>query len=145
MFRNFQSTDERFVRFLNNAQSKIQSYQHYLSVNSHEIQRRLDCVGVRFVVSNFSSYAERLVELCDVLKEDPLCQEHYESDIQWSILSFLLEVARKPTAGFGANKQNIGLGSPLVGANENMETIEASNGIVVPKRPIFDSTDNLSV
>lgn len=83
-------------------------YTHqYLSVNSHEIQRRLESVGERFVVANFDSYAQRLVELCDNLKDDPLCKDHYENDIHWVLLSFLLEVSRNPVAGLEANRKEI--------------------------------------
>lgn len=111
-------------------------------MNSHEIQRRLESIGERFVVANFSSYAERLIELCDTLKDDPLCREHYESDIQWSLLSFLLNVARKPASSFGANKHDIGLGN----RSSELENNENSKPMVaLENRPILDSNEDLSV
>lgn len=140
----FQESDERSVRILNNAMTKMQSF-HYLSVNSHELQRRVESVGERFVVANMSSYAQQLVEMCDKLKEDPLCKEHYESDIQWSLLSFMLDVARKPEIRFGAYQNKMGLNYPVNEVNEPERNEPKIPNDIPKKRPILDSTDDLSV
>lgn len=125
-----------------NALSKIQ-FHHYLSVNSHEIQRRMESVAERFVVANFSSYAKRLVELCDLLKDDPLCKEHYENDIQWALLSFLLEVSQKPVAGLEANKNEIRLRATHSAVLEESRPLPSTDKPQI--RTKLDSNEDLSV
>lgn len=74
-------------------------HHNYLSVNSHEIRRRINGLQERLSISNYQKYADRLDVLCSTLISDPLCEEHYETDVQWSVLCFLLEVAQRPETG----------------------------------------------
>lgn len=78
--------------------SKVR-HHNYLSVNSHEIRRRINGLQERMSISNYQIYAERLDVLCSALISDPMCEKHYETDVQWSVLCFLLEVAQRPETG----------------------------------------------
>lgn len=88
------------------AESKIATHRN-LSVNSHEIRRRINGLAERFTIANYARYADRLKELCNNLITDPLCIEHYETDVQWSILHFLLEMSKNPVSALVANKDKI--------------------------------------
>lgn len=73
-------------------------------MNSHEIRRRIDGLAERFMADNFTTYGEHFRELCDTLIEDPLCANHYEYDIPWILLHFLLELSKNPVGALAANK-----------------------------------------
>lgn len=62
------------------------------------------------MASNYTSYATRFKELCKAFITDPLCAEHYETDVQWSVLHFLLDMSRNPVTALTANKKQIQLG-----------------------------------
>lgn len=87
------------------AMSKVR-HHNYLSVNSHEIRRRLNGLQERLSISNYQQYSDRLAVLCSALISDPQCEKHYETDVQWSILSFLLEVAQRPETALEKLSQN---------------------------------------
>lgn len=76
----------------------------YLSVNSHEIRRRIDGLAERFMADNYTKYGEHFRELCDRLIDDPLCAGHYEYDIPWILLHLLLETSKNPIGALAANK-----------------------------------------
>lgn len=78
--------------------SKVR-HHNYLSVNSHEIRRRINGLQERMIFSNYPKYADRLDVLCSALISDPICEKHYETDVQWNVLCFLLEVAQRPETG----------------------------------------------
>lgn len=78
--------------------SKVR-HHNYLSVNFHEVRRRLNGLQERMIISNYQKYADRLDVLCSALISDPMCEKHYETDVQWSVLSFLLETAQRPETG----------------------------------------------
>lgn len=63
----------------------------------------------RFMVNNYTAYGERFKQLCQALIDDPLCSNHYEYDIQWILLHFLLEMAHKPLNALAGNKGKIAL------------------------------------
>lgn len=90
----------------------------FLSVNSHEVRRKIDGVVERFMADNYTQYGEKLKELVQKLVTDPLCTNHYEYDIQWSILHFLLAVSKNPVAALSEDKNSIkiddyGIGNEL--------------------------------
>lgn len=73
------------------------------------MQRRLDNLAERFTQANHEPFAQRLSELGDKLCKNPICAEHYETDIHWAVLHLLLEIARNPVAGLAQNRRNIAL------------------------------------
>lgn len=78
-------------------------------MNSHEIRRSIEGLAERFMAANYTQYGEHLKKLCDEFVADPLCIDHYEYDIQWSILKLLLELSRNPVSALAENKGNIEL------------------------------------
>lgn len=81
----------------------------YASVNSHELRRQINGLGERFEISNFKQYGDRLKQLCKSFCEHPICKDHPETDIEWRILSFLLNTSRNPIDGVVKNKLQIKL------------------------------------
>lgn len=59
------------------------------------------------MANNYTRYGERLMELVQQFVTEPLCTEHYELDVQWSILQFLLDVSTNPVAALVENKEKI--------------------------------------
>lgn len=78
-------------------------------MNSHEILRRIECFQERLRVENLPQYADRFGSLCTTLINHPVCADHYETDIQWSILSFLLQIAKNPVQYVVQNQDAISL------------------------------------
>lgn len=77
------------------ATSRVANHR-YLSVNSHDVQRRIAGLMERFMAENRSHYSNVLGEMVESLTTNPLCLEHYELDIHWSLLSFLLDASQDP-------------------------------------------------
>lgn len=71
------------------------------------MRRRIDGIAERFMADNYTQYGERLKELVQEFVTDPLCTSHYEYDIQWSLLNFLLEVSKNPVAALSVDKNSI--------------------------------------
>lgn len=71
------------------------------------MRRRANGLSERFMANNYTRYGERLMELVQQFVTEPLCTEHYELDVQWSILQFLLDVSKNPVAALAANKEKI--------------------------------------
>lgn len=88
------------------ASSRIDNHR-YLSVNGHEVHRRIVGLKERFMAENRSSYGDMLENLADSLISDPLCLTHYEMDIHWSLLSFLLEISKDPIGTLSKGDRNV--------------------------------------
>lgn len=101
-----QENDENFQLCETYAFSRV-AIHRFLSVNSHEVRRRIDGIAERFMAANYTQYGEKLKELAQEFVTDPLCTNHYELDVQWSILHFLLEVSRNPVAALSEDKNSI--------------------------------------
>lgn len=101
-----QESDENFHLCEQFALAKISNHR-FLSVNSHEIRRRIDGLVERFTAANYVKFGIRFRELCDALINDPLCNDHYETDIQWSLLQLLFELSSNPVAALTHNKDRI--------------------------------------
>lgn len=71
------------------------------------MRRRVNGLSERFMANNYTRYGERLMELVQQFVTEPLCTEHYELDVQWSILQFLLDVSTNPVAALAENKEAI--------------------------------------
>lgn len=76
-------------------------------MNSHEVRRRIEGIAERFMSDNFAQHGEKLKELAKEFVEDSLCINHYELDVQWSIVQFLLGVSKNPVAALSENKDSI--------------------------------------
>lgn len=71
------------------------------------MRRRIDGLSERFMADNYTRFGERLKQQIQELINDPLCIDHYELDVQWSILQFLLDVSKNPVAALSENKETI--------------------------------------
>lgn len=129
-----QEGEENFNLCLEYAESKIATHRN-LSVNSHEIRRRINGLAERFTISNYPRYADRLKEMCNNLITDPLCTEHYETDVQWSILHFLLEMSKNPVTALAKNKDKIAL--------EDVEDDDEANQRTERERCMADMINSL--
>uniref|UniRef100_A0A034VHP5 Gamma-tubulin complex component n=1 Tax=Bactrocera dorsalis TaxID=27457 RepID=A0A034VHP5_BACDO len=102
----FADDDENLRGYEQMAWSIIRNHRN-LSTNSHEVRRRIEGIQEKFAVDNNLEYAEHLGRLCDEVIHHPLCKEHYEVDIEWSLLDFLLSLANNPTGALRKNKDKI--------------------------------------
>uniref|UniRef100_A0A1B0G349 Gamma-tubulin complex component n=1 Tax=Glossina morsitans morsitans TaxID=37546 RepID=A0A1B0G349_GLOMM len=83
-----------------------------LSTNGHDVRRRIEGLQERFRVDNCAIYADYLGRLCDEITRHPLCIDHYEVDVHWSLLDFLITLAYNPTVALRRNKHKIDLNLP---------------------------------
>ena len=72
-------------------------------------------------ISNYTQCADHFRKLYKIFINHPLCEQHYETDIQWSILNFLLDIGHSPVATIRENFKKIDL------------NIEIEKLIAVPK------------
>lgn len=97
-----QNADPSFVTIENWIHGRLRNHK-YLSVNSHEIQRRLENLVERLTFANYEPHSERLTQLCERLRSSALCANHSEADFYWMLMSFLLDVARNPVDALDRN------------------------------------------
>lgn len=100
--------DENFKLCETYAFNRIVTHK-FLSVNSHEVRRRIDGIAERFMADNYTQHGEKLKELVKEFATNPLCTNHYELDVQWSIIQFLVGVSKNPVAALSENKNSIKL------------------------------------
>lgn len=98
-----------------------------MSVNSHEIRRRIDGLAERFMADNYTKYGEHFRELCDRLIDDPLCTGHYEYDISWILLHLLLETSKNPIGALAANKNRSRLLSDGAGHEDDQQDMHVQS------------------
>lgn len=103
-----QDDDENFKLCETYAFNRIVTHK-FLSVNSHEVRRRIEGIAERFMADNYTQHGEKLKELVKEFVANPLCTNHYELDVQWSIIQFLLGVSKNPVAALSENKNSIKL------------------------------------
>ncbi|XP_013099773.2 gamma-tubulin complex component 5 [Stomoxys calcitrans] len=125
-----------------------------LSTNSHDVRRKIEGIQERFCVDNSPEYAEYLGRLCDEVVKHPLCVDHYEVDVHWSLLDFLFALAYNPTGALKKNKHKIEI-APVVNENVGVKDAEKAywlnvlreDFIAIPKyedneSDLSDWTDN---
>lgn len=61
------------------------------------------------MADNYTQHGEKLKELVKDFVSNPLCTNHYELDVQWSIIQLLLGVSKNPVAALSENKNSIKL------------------------------------
>lgn len=83
--------------------------------------RKIDGVSERFMAENYTKHGEKLKEFVQEFVADPLCTNHYELDVQWSIIHFLLGVSKNPVAALSENKNSIRIADF---SNDDDHTIE---------------------
>uniref|UniRef100_A0A182QQS9 Gamma-tubulin complex component n=1 Tax=Anopheles farauti TaxID=69004 RepID=A0A182QQS9_9DIPT len=105
----FEESEENFGICYNFTLGTIRS-ERYLSVNSHEIRRKIEAIVENMEITNFTTEAGQLRRCYEEFIADPACVDHYVHDIHWSVLLFLLTVAYNPV---GALKERLRTGEPI--------------------------------
>uniref|UniRef100_A0A182MQ62 Gamma-tubulin complex component n=1 Tax=Anopheles culicifacies TaxID=139723 RepID=A0A182MQ62_9DIPT len=105
----FDESEENFGICYNFTLGTIRN-DRYLSVNSHDIRRKMQAIIENMEISNFTTEAAHLRRCYEELISDPACLDHYVHDIHWSVLLFLLTVAYNPV---GALKERLRTGEVL--------------------------------
>lgn len=105
MLHVLQESDPNYKVCVDFALSNINNSK-YMSVNSHEIRRQINGLAERFEILNYKRYGDQLKELCKSFCFHPICKDHCETDIEYKILSFLLNTSRNPIEGITSNKQD---------------------------------------
>lgn len=125
-FHFLQENDENFALCETYALARINNHR-YLSVNSHEIRRRIDGLAERFMADNYTKYGQHFRALCDNLIDDPLCVGHYEYDIPWIVLHLLLELSKNPVGALVANRNRSRLLADSTGDEDNRQEVHAQS------------------
>ncbi|XP_035903152.1 gamma-tubulin complex component 5 [Anopheles stephensi] len=105
----FNESEENFDICYNFTLGTIKN-DRYLSVNSHEIRRKMEAIIENMEITNFTTEAGHLRRCYEEFISDPACLDHYVQDIQWSVLLFLLTVAYNPV---GALKERLRTGDSI--------------------------------
>lgn len=75
------------------------------------------------MADNYTQHGEKLTELVNEFVADPLCTNHYELDVQWSITQFLLGVSRNPVAALSENKTDAKICDWIIDDDDNKGTL----------------------
>ncbi|XP_066974423.1 gamma-tubulin complex component 5-like isoform X1 [Macrobrachium rosenbergii] len=92
----FEEDEENFVRSEQFVLSNL-LYHHCLAVNSHAVRRSIDGLCLKFTVHGQANRAQKLTELTSKFLQSSLFKDHYETDIEWSLLSLMLHLSNSPT------------------------------------------------
>ncbi|XP_068217820.1 gamma-tubulin complex component 5-like [Palaemon carinicauda] len=92
----FKEDEENFVRSEQYVLSNL-LYHHCLAVNSHAVRRSIDGLCLKFSVHGQASRSQKLKELTSKFLQSSLFKDHYETDIEWSLLSLMLHLSNSPT------------------------------------------------
>ncbi|XP_061386084.1 gamma-tubulin complex component 5 [Musca vetustissima] len=120
LLTGFEDDDVNTEHCIHFAWNIIRNHRN-LSTNSHDVRRKIEGIQERFHVENCSEYADYLGRLCDEVVRHPLCVDHYEVDVHWSLLDFLFELAYNPTVALKKNKHKIEI-KPAV--SEEVESVK---------------------
>lgn len=92
----FKENEENFIRSEQFVLSNL-LYHHCLAVNSHAVRRSIDGLALKFTIHGQHQRAARLKTLTAKFLASPLFKGHYETDLEWSLLSLLLHLSNSPT------------------------------------------------
>lgn len=109
---NFQENDPNFSRCKTFALNLIENHRN-LDVNSHNVRRQYDGIIERFRVENLNKHADYLERLYHHLVQHPVCLNHYEFDIHWSLLDFLLSLAQNPIKILKSDPEKVNVNAPI--------------------------------
>lgn len=100
-----------------------------MAVNSHEIRRQINGLAERFEILNYKRYGDRLKDLCKSFCVHPICKDHCETDIEYRILSFLLNTSRNPIEGIINNKDDFNFGA----VKKEVSLIDEDKSELIPR------------
>ncbi|XP_030379017.1 uncharacterized protein LOC115627479 [Scaptodrosophila lebanonensis] len=76
----------------------------FLSTNSHAVRRDIEGLIERLNMENMPEYASTMQHLCKLMLEHPKWKDHYEVDVQWSIVDFLITMTYQPIQNIRNNR-----------------------------------------
>ncbi|EDW30806.1 GL13307 [Drosophila persimilis] len=82
-------------------------HPNFLSTKSHEVTQTLNALVDRFQQENMAPFGQAIKELSTKLVEDPAWQDHDQTDVQWSLLDFLLSMTNAPIQNVRRNRQQM--------------------------------------
>ncbi|BFG01927.1 uncharacterized protein DMAD_01569 [Drosophila madeirensis] len=82
-------------------------HSSYMSTTSHEVTQARDDLVKRFQEENMAPFGEAIKELSTQLVEDPVWQDHPQTDVQWSVLDFMLSMTNAPIQNVRRNRQQM--------------------------------------
>lgn len=91
----FQEENPDFRRHLEYARLQVHN-QCELSINGHDVLRRMEGVCEKFAVCNYPLYSEQLRHWQNEITKHPLIASSDQVDLHFAIMQLLLDVARKP-------------------------------------------------
>nr|XP_045606882.1 gamma-tubulin complex component 5-like [Procambarus clarkii] len=92
----FQEGEENFIRSEQFVLSNL-LYHHCLAVNSHAVRRSIDGLALKFTIHGQHHRAQQLMSLTSEFLSSPLFKDHFQTDVEWSLLSLLLHLSNSPT------------------------------------------------
>ncbi|KAG7171532.1 Gamma-tubulin complex component 5-like [Homarus americanus] len=92
----FQEGEENFVRSEQFVLSNL-LYHHCLAVNSHAVRRSIEGIALKFTIHGQHHRAQLLTSLTSEFLASPLFKDHFQTDVEWSLLSVLLHLSNSPT------------------------------------------------
>ncbi|XP_055389842.1 gamma-tubulin complex component 5 [Condylostylus longicornis] len=105
---HFERKEENYKRCEEFANYILKNHR-YLSVNSHEVKRKIEGMHEKFRVNNYKVYGDHLQKLIDGIINHPLCKKHYEVDVGWSMIDFLFNLSYNPVGALRENRDKISL------------------------------------
>ncbi|XP_042217132.1 gamma-tubulin complex component 5-like isoform X2 [Homarus americanus] len=88
--------EENFVRSEQFVLSNL-LYHHCLAVNSHAVRRSIEGIALKFTIHGQHHRAQLLTSLTSEFLASPLFKDHFQTDVEWSLLSVLLHLSNSPT------------------------------------------------
>ncbi|XP_022216639.2 uncharacterized protein LOC111070426 [Drosophila obscura] len=82
-------------------------HTNFLLTSSHEVTQTLNAVVKRFQEENMAPFGQAIKELSTKLVEDPVWQDHPQTDVQWSLLDFMLSMTNAPIQNVRRNRQQM--------------------------------------
>ncbi|XP_067008275.2 gamma-tubulin complex component 5 [Anabrus simplex] len=73
-------------------------YHRYLSVDAHAVRRSISGVITKFMIHGHLDISRRLDELVNKFSSAEVFTRHTQYDIQWALLSLLLNLSNNPTS-----------------------------------------------
>lgn len=105
-FRFFQFTTSERRSLMQYSVHKIRNHR-FLSTNSHQVRRSIDDMVERFHYEGMLNQAEAVRHLSTLIMNHESWREHYEVDVQYSLLDFLLHMTHEPIQTMRRNRNRM--------------------------------------
>ncbi|CAL4212073.1 unnamed protein product, partial [Meganyctiphanes norvegica] len=93
----FEEEEENFIRSEQYIISNL-LYHNYTAVNRHAVQRSIKGLELKFEIHGQKDRSENLKNLIDKFTSSSCFKDHPEVDVEWAIISLLLQLSNSPTS-----------------------------------------------